>query len=137
MAEALIYARNTKNDPFDPHQGAIIAVRPNGFKWGMRESIEEWVAAGNDAADFPNDFVILKLPSVSPNGKMLEYAQDHFYYDVAQQKHTHQYKWVIPLDMVPAGLLSELQTNRVATRNWTISQIKAYTKNRVTGVFEG
>lgn len=136
MAELLLYAKNTKTDPFDPPLGAIVNVKPNGFKWGRMASIETWVSEGNNAADFPDDFVILKLPNLSPNGKLKEYVEQHHDYNIVLGRNTAQYKWRIPINLLPAALLTELQNNRVATRNYTISQIKAYIQNKVTEAFE-
>ena len=41
--------------------GDVIAVRPDDFVFGARESIDEWVRQGNKAKDFPNGFVIVSV----------------------------------------------------------------------------
>ncbi|MBL4867261.1 MAG: hypothetical protein JKY67_12895 [Pseudomonadales bacterium] len=41
--------------------GDVISVRPDGFVFGARESIDEWVRQGNNAKYFPNGFIIVSI----------------------------------------------------------------------------
>ena len=52
--------------------GDIIAVRPDGFVFGARESIDEWVRQGNKAKDFPNGFVIVSVDMLLEKAKALK-----------------------------------------------------------------
>ena len=71
MAELLVFARN--NTHADPEKerascykrGHIVTVREDGFAWGIRETKAAWIAAGNTAESYPNDFVLVKIPGVA------------------------------------------------------------------------
>ena len=52
--------------------GDVISVRPDGFTFGARESIDEWVAQGNNAEDFPNGFIIVTVNMPLIKAKLLQ-----------------------------------------------------------------
>ena len=52
--------------------GDIISVQPDGFVFGARESIDEWVRQGNQAKDFPNGFVIVSVDMPLHKAKALQ-----------------------------------------------------------------
>lgn len=44
-----------------PHRGDIVGVVEAGTPFGRRESMQVWVADGNDPADYPGDFGIVHV----------------------------------------------------------------------------
>ena len=67
MAEFLIYAKLERDvaDPANYTRGDLIHAAPDGHKWGIRESKQQWLAFGHAEADWPGDFVIIKIPGSS------------------------------------------------------------------------
>ena len=71
MAELLVFTRNNTHADFIVDRtgcyksGHIVVVQADGFAWGKNESKAAWVAAGNTAATFPGDFVVVKIPGVA------------------------------------------------------------------------
>lgn len=69
MAEIILYLKDI-SDP-DPardlrawKRGYHLRVEEDGYPWATKESIEAWVAAGNDAADWHGVTAIIKIPGV-------------------------------------------------------------------------
>ena len=52
--------------------GDVISVRPDGFTFGARESIDEWISQGNKAENFPNGFIILTVDIPFVKAKFLQ-----------------------------------------------------------------
>lgn len=71
MAEFLI--RNVDNTNPDPikniercyKRGDLVLVRSDGHIWGRRESKQQWLAEGLAEADWPNRYVIIKIPDLT------------------------------------------------------------------------
>lgn len=66
MAELLVRAatRGVSRDG-DWDKGDVVLVRPDGFAWGVRESLAAWLRSGRDRQKWPGLFVLVKVPGLS------------------------------------------------------------------------
>ncbi len=62
MAELLVIARPRPGWP----RGAVVTVQSDGWTWGREESLDQWIAEGSSARDFPDLFSIVRVPGVDP-----------------------------------------------------------------------
>ena len=140
MAELLIKAKNYV-DP-DPDmdrrdsykKGMIICVKPDGYPWGRLESKQQWLLEGNDAADWHNKTVIVKILGLDP----AIVADIVFIQDVddtgapmpldingTPQRYRRR-AWHLLIDNIPAGIKTTLQTDGEVTV--TKLQVRDYLK---------
>jgi len=75
MAEILIQWTGHTHHPSAPKRGDIRSVGPNGNDWGTHCDLRLWTAAGNDAADFPDDYAIIQVQGISVPNLMKSHRQ--------------------------------------------------------------
>ena len=47
--------------------GMVIDIRPDGYQWGRKESIDEWIRQGNKRSDWHGHTAIIKIPGENPD----------------------------------------------------------------------
>lgn len=104
-------ARSRGQDDTDWRLGDIVFVAEDGHSWGREESLAQWVADGNRAADFPGNFVIIKIPdvSVAKLARLRARAAD------SAGRDTLRRIWSVTLASLPAGIKTKLQTTGTIT----------------------
>jgi hypothetical protein len=107
----------TTNGPLGCKAWDIISVLPDGHPCGREVSIDEWVADGNDAADFPNPhFAIIDIPGEPP--------------DLNLADPEHQLDEVVPGDgrrVVTAKRAWRVDPNRLSPAEVTQAQLPGQT----------
>ncbi|MAU40989.1 MAG: hypothetical protein CMF31_05135 [Kordiimonas sp.] len=65
MAEFLVKSFSRSLDNTDWQQGDIVSVHPDGHVWGKFEHKPTFLAAGGVESDWPNHFVVVKVPDMT------------------------------------------------------------------------
>ena len=110
MAELLVMAKSKGTDPGNWKAGDIVYVAPDGWNWGTHEFLGAWVAAGNQAVDFPANHVVIKIPGVS-RARLASLKADL----VEGGQMTGRSLWRLAVASLPAGIRTKLQNTGTIT----------------------
>lgn len=111
MARILIVTEAVR----DFEAGDIIAVLPDGHRFGRYETAEEWVAAGRDRAAFPNPaFTVIDLPGEPADLNLAEpgYAIDH----LGKKETIEKRAWWVDLDRLSKDQRAEVESAGAVVR---------------------
>lgn len=95
-------------------RGMTILIKPDGGPWGRMESIEVWVADGNDPDDWHRQTAIIKIPAASEEdvSYLLESASSVI---DEQLVTTRRRSWRSNLDALPVPVRNTIDRDFVYT----------------------
>lgn len=137
MAELLIFAQdNTHSDPEKDRSGCykrgmVVAVFDGGHMWGREESKQVWIGEGQDPAQWPGKFAIIKLPGVSADKArelLAEQMEDDagtptvqpgslLQSDGPYPRRFRRRRWRLDFSLLPAAIRTALQNDAEYTAN--------------------
>lgn len=91
MARLLVTNSNLNVVP-----GIILSIRPDGFRWGRKEDVVEWIKAGNDPNKWHNKFVCVDLPGVDYK-KAEQFLVNNWKYNHQQKTFIHANGQIVTL----------------------------------------
>ena len=120
MAELLLHLKdNVHPDPQKDLRGSykrgfIVRVEEDGFAWSRKESIEQWVAEGNDPDDWHGITAIIKIPGVSKAD--VQYVTESLYDVIGEDSVTVRRRgWRARLDQLPRPIMNQIDRDYVYT----------------------
>jgi len=110
MAELLVMAVSKGAAAGHWKRGDIVYIAPDGWNWGTHEFLGAWTAAGNSAATFPGNHVVIKVPGVSV-AKLQHLKADL----MTGGQMTGRSLWQVAVASLPANIKTLLQNTGTLT----------------------
>jgi hypothetical protein len=136
MAELLVQTKMSGNSverDTDMSRGDIVEARENRARWGVRESKQAWIAAGNSPESFPGDFIIVKIPDLplSKAVALLKSERTQTEDEPGSGKYpvTKSRIWRLCVSEIPVGVRQALRDDGEYTA--TVAQIKAFVRSKI------
>lgn len=117
--------------------GMVIVVQENNHLWGIKESKQAWIAAGNNGADWHDKTFILKLPTKTVLS-VQTFLQEQYVDDSGNSTDSadgtkNRYRrreWHFEWTQIPQSMIDTINSTGELTlsTNGQINQVKAYMK---------